>query len=221
MPPRPPVILTPLTEHMFRAMTADDLEEIAELVVRCDALTADWAPAGWKLPDGHVQRELEVWREELAGERFRAEVACEADGTILGVVATKGGTPGRGPGSGHVTSLFVDPRAHGRGLGAALLACAEAWLRADGCDGATLSVLTGSPDTRAARPLSASSGAAQERAGIAAASGPWSGSGRTSRRPDDPRQALLRSCPSTGRARHALAATLLPRWRAGSILQEN
>ena len=125
-------------------MQAGDIEAVVELVVRCDRLISDWAPAGWQLPDGHAEHELGVWREELALDRFRAEVACEA-GAIAGVVATKGSLADEGPGSGHITSLFVDPRAHGRGLGAALLARAEAWLRDDGCDRATLSVLSGSP----------------------------------------------------------------------------
>jgi GNAT superfamily N-acetyltransferase len=134
-----------VSQPSFREITTADIEEVAALVVRCDELTADWAPPGFQLPDGHAEREIEVWREDFASERFRAEVACNADRTIVGVVASLGSTDDAGAGSGHVTSLFVDPELHGRRIGARLLARAEEWLRADGCDQATLNVLEGAP----------------------------------------------------------------------------
>lgn len=129
-------------------MAPDDAQEVALLVVRCDAVTAAWAPPGFALPDGYAERELGIWREDVGTERFRAELACEADGTIVGVVATDGPSHDDRPASGHVTSLFVEPRLHGQRLGSALLARAETWLREDGCDRATLNVLEGSPAVR-------------------------------------------------------------------------
>ncbi len=118
-------------------MTAEDVDDVVALVVRADALTADWAPDGWRLPDGHAERERAVWVKELANDDFRAEVAIGASGTILGVVATKR--------DNHISTLFVEPSEHGRGIGGELLARAEEWLRADGVELATLNVLEGAP----------------------------------------------------------------------------
>jgi GNAT superfamily N-acetyltransferase len=128
----------------FRPVTPADLDELVPLIVRADELTADWAPAGWSLPPDHSERERGTWDEELARDDFRAEIAYD-DGVILGVVATKGTWEGEGDGSGHISTLFVEPKAQGRGIGAALLTRAERWLRADGCDRATLNVLEGAP----------------------------------------------------------------------------
>jgi GNAT superfamily N-acetyltransferase len=123
----------------FREWSDADVDEIAALVVRCDALTAEWAPPGWKLPDGHAEREIEIWREELGNENWRAEVAVDSDGSIVGVIGTD---------AEHVASLFVEPRLHGQGLGTTLLGHAEEWIRAGGFDRATLNVLEGSPAIR-------------------------------------------------------------------------
>jgi putative acetyltransferase len=123
----------------FREWVEADVEEIAALVVRCDELTAEWAPDGWKLPEGHAEREVEVWSEELGNANWRAEVAVDAADAIVGVVGTDGN---------HVASLFVEPRMHGQGLGRVLLEHAEAWIRDDGHDQADLNVLEGSPAVR-------------------------------------------------------------------------
>jgi GNAT superfamily N-acetyltransferase len=123
----------------FREWTEADVEEIAALVVRCDELTAEWAPDGWKLPEGHAEREVEVWREELGNDSWRAEVAVDAAGSIVGVVGTDGN---------HVASLFVEPRLHSQGLGRVLLEHAEAWIRDDGHERADLNVLESSPAVR-------------------------------------------------------------------------
>jgi GNAT superfamily N-acetyltransferase len=129
----------------FRPVTPTDIDELVPLIVRADEQTANWAPAGWSLPEDHAERERGTWAEELASEDFHAEVAQDAGGVILGVAATKGTWAGEGEGSGHLSTLFVEPDAQGRGVGAALLARAEQWLRADGCDRATLNVLEGAP----------------------------------------------------------------------------
>ena len=129
-------MLLGVPEVSFRAMTVDDAEEVAALVVRCDALTADWAPRGWTLPEGHAEREIEVWREEFTSADWRSEVGLDGNGSIVGVVGTVGS---------HVASLFVEPRVHGHGIGAILLRRAEAWLRDAGFRRATLNVLEGSP----------------------------------------------------------------------------
>ena len=71
----------------FRELREPDLEDVADLVVRCDAQTADWAPPGWTLPDGHAERELEVWRQDLDGGDLWAEVVTDEEGKVVGVVA--------------------------------------------------------------------------------------------------------------------------------------
>src|SRR6188472_1883542 len=73
----------------FRPVTPADIDELVPLIVRADELTADWAPAGWSLPADHSEREFGTWREELASDDFRAELAHSVEGVILGVVATK------------------------------------------------------------------------------------------------------------------------------------
>jgi len=123
----------------FRDWTATDIDQIAALVVRCDALTCEWAPDGWTLPDGHAELEVTAWGQELDNPQWRAVVAVAADGSIVGVVGADGP---------HVASLFVEPRLHGQGLGTSLLENAEAQLREVGHRRATLNVLVGSPAIR-------------------------------------------------------------------------
>jgi GNAT superfamily N-acetyltransferase len=123
----------------FREWTDAVVEEITALVVRCDLQTREWAPEGWALPEEHAEREVEIWRAELGNDSWRAEVALDLDGSIVGVVGTDGS---------HVASLFVEPRAQGQGIGAALLARAVAWISEAGHSRATLNVLEGSPAIR-------------------------------------------------------------------------
>jgi len=69
---------------------------------------------------GHAEA---AWRERLAGwARFVAEV----DGEVVGVV---GAGAGEFSGSAALTSLWVDPRFRGRGVGSALVAAVEEWAR--------------------------------------------------------------------------------------------
>ena len=49
------------------------------------------------------------------------------------------------PVSGHLASLFVEPRRHGGGIGGRLAARAEDWMRDQGWERATLNVLAGAP----------------------------------------------------------------------------
>jgi GNAT superfamily N-acetyltransferase len=123
----------------FRVTTAEDVNEVAGLVVRADATVAAWTP-GFGLPEGHADRELEIWQTDIAGDNFWSEVAL-ADGAIVGVVAGE-------PSDGHIVALFVEPTLHGRGIGAELLERGEARLRDAGRDQATVNVLAGSPAIR-------------------------------------------------------------------------
>ena len=95
----------------IREMQAGDIEAVVELVVRCDRAGRRLGTGGLgSYPTGMRARARGLEPRSLALDRFRAEVACEASGAIVGVVATKGSLAGEGPGSGHITSLFVDPR---------------------------------------------------------------------------------------------------------------
>jgi GNAT superfamily N-acetyltransferase len=126
-----------MPELGFREVTEADLDDVVTLIVRADAQTADWAPEDWALPEGHADRERSVWIKELEAADFRSELALDDAGAIVGVVATKG--------AGHVSTLFVEPAMQAQGIGGRLLARAEGWLRAGGCERATLNVLDGSP----------------------------------------------------------------------------
>jgi GNAT superfamily N-acetyltransferase len=125
----------------YRGLTEPDVEEVAAVVVRCDAQTTSWAPPDWRLPDGHAERELEVWRQDLDGGDLWAEVAVDDHGQVVGVVAVR-------PSDGHLSSLFVDPPLQGQGLGVTLLDRAEQHLRRLGHERATLNCLADSPALR-------------------------------------------------------------------------
>jgi ribosomal protein S18 acetylase RimI-like enzyme len=63
----------------------------------------------------------EQWRERITGwTRFAAEV----DGQVAGLV---GAGPGEFSGTAALTSLWVDPRFRGLGVGSALIDTVEAW----------------------------------------------------------------------------------------------
>lgn len=73
--------------------------------------------------EGEVGGNEASWRQRLAGwARFVAEV----DGQVVGVV---GGGAGEFTGSAALTSLWVDPRFRGRGVGTALIQVVEEWAR--------------------------------------------------------------------------------------------
>ena len=68
----------------------------------------------------------EQWRERVAGwTRFAAEV----DGQVVGLV---GAGPGEFNGTAALTSLWVDPRFRGLGVGSALIDAVEAWALGQG-----------------------------------------------------------------------------------------
>jgi GNAT superfamily N-acetyltransferase len=63
----------------------------------------------------------EQWRDRITGwTRFAAEV----DGQVVGLI---GAGPGEFSGTAALTSLWVDPRFRGLGVGSALIDAVEAW----------------------------------------------------------------------------------------------
>ena len=78
--------------------------------------------------EGEVGGNQASWRQRLAGwARFVAEV----DGEVVGVV---GAGAGEFNGSAALTSLWVDPRFRGRGVGTALIQAVEEWARGKDLD---------------------------------------------------------------------------------------
>lgn len=72
------------------------------------------------------------WRERIADADVQTWV-YDVDGFVAGFASA---------GDGHLWALYVDPAAQGAGVGTALLAHAEAALRAEGAQAATLSVFS-------------------------------------------------------------------------------
>lgn len=115
-----------------RRATPDDLSGVLGVFLGC-----------WResyrgiLPESAIdamtdERAEILWRRVLA-DPVGEVLAAERDGAIVGVTryaATAG--------EGTVHSLYVSPRAHGGGVGTALLSAAADALRAAGADAATL-----------------------------------------------------------------------------------
>jgi GNAT superfamily N-acetyltransferase len=68
----------------------------------------------------------EQWRERVAGW---TRLAAEVDGQVVGLV---GAGPGEFVGAAALTSLWVDPRFRGLGVGSALIDAVEAWALGQG-----------------------------------------------------------------------------------------
>jgi len=121
----------------LREATADDLDAVATLFLRCwRGSYADVLPAGViEAFDAASAREL--WRPALEAPRpgTRGVVAVD-DARVVGVVRM-GRDPDE-PTAGHIFSLYVDPDVQGGGVGRRLLEAAVGWLRAEGPAEATL-----------------------------------------------------------------------------------
>ncbi|MFJ2504254.1 GNAT family N-acetyltransferase [Microbacterium sp. NPDC087592] len=120
-----------------RPATPDDLSGVLEVFLACwresyrgvlrdaaiDAMTDERAEA--------------LWRRVLA-DPVGVVLVAERDGEIVGITRYAA-TPGDGDRvDGAVHSLYVSPRAHGGGIGGALLARASAELQDAGAEAATL-----------------------------------------------------------------------------------
>ncbi|WP_337001485.1 MULTISPECIES: GNAT family N-acetyltransferase [unclassified Microbacterium] len=120
-----------------RPATPDDLSGVLEVFLAC------WRESyRGVLPDAAIdamtdERAEALWRRVLA-DPVGAVLVAERDGGIVGITryAATPGEDGRIDGAVH--SLYVSPRAHGGGIGGALLARATHALRDAGADAATL-----------------------------------------------------------------------------------
>lgn len=131
----------------LRTADARDLDAVSALFL------ATWEDAyRGVLPEPVVDlfdqaRARELWREALGRDGRTAVVAEGPDGTVVGVVVA-GRDPDRAA-CGHIYSLYVHPRAQGRGVGARLLTDALEALAADGMTSATLWVFEANDSARA------------------------------------------------------------------------
>ncbi|RFU85978.1 GNAT family N-acetyltransferase [Streptomyces triticagri] len=132
--PTAPVRLRVLGEADWPLWREARLTALAEAPHAFKARLQDW-------PHGGEDR----WRERLAMPDAHNVVAL-VDGRLAGMAA---GMPGSG-GVRELRSLWVDPRARGRGVGDRLIASVEDWARASGAATLRLAVL---PDNDAAAAL--------------------------------------------------------------------
>lgn len=124
-----------------RPATPDDLSGVLGVFLAC------WRESyRGVLPDAAIdamtdERAEALWRRVLADSRGVVLVA-EREGEIVGITryASLDATTPEDDGhvDGAVHSLYVSPRAHGGGIGGALLARATEELRAAGAEAATL-----------------------------------------------------------------------------------
>src|SRR3954453_14723239 len=85
---------------------ATDVPAIVELLARCDATIAEWAPAGWTAPT--MEGEAKRLAERMGDPETAFIVAAGADGVALGFATFR---PADSPERGKISNLFVDPRA--------------------------------------------------------------------------------------------------------------
>jgi len=120
-----------------------DVPGIAALVGACDETYRAWAPPGWEPPP--PGRELDRWRGRITDGSWWTRVAVEPDERVVGLVCftqavVQRTLPGRAgvvgvepiPGRAHVSAVFTHPDRWREGIAAAMLALAEAEMRAQG-----------------------------------------------------------------------------------------
>ena len=120
-----------------RPATPDDLSGVLEVFLAC------WRESyRGVLPDAGIdamtdERAEALWRRVLAATDGVVLVA-ERDDAIVGITRCAATPDADGRIDGAVHSLYVSPRAHGGGIGGALLARATDELRDAGAEAATL-----------------------------------------------------------------------------------
>jgi GNAT superfamily N-acetyltransferase len=122
------------------------VDEIVDLVLRCDEEWRPWAPAGWEPPER--ERERVGWLDRMRGGRHWIRAALDGD-QLVGIVAWRRvlddeGKPAREP-VGHIDMLFVEPSEWGRGIGRDMLVAAEQAMRKAGCAVGRLNVAERNP----------------------------------------------------------------------------
>jgi ribosomal protein S18 acetylase RimI-like enzyme len=118
----------------YRPGRPEDVPALVDLLARCDATSAEWAPAGWVPPT--TEPDGARLAERMADPGTGVTVAVTDEGIPVGFSTIRAGEE---PGRGHVSNLFVDPRHWGAGIGRGLLARAEQEMRERGWSAADVS----------------------------------------------------------------------------------
>jgi ribosomal protein S18 acetylase RimI-like enzyme len=118
-----------VTDHAvsYRPGRPEDMPGLVDMLTRCDATMAEWAPEGWVPPPSEA--DAERLAERMLDPDTVVTVAVDADGKPVGFSTFR---PGEQPHRGHISNLFVDPRNWGAGVGRGLLARAEREMRERG-----------------------------------------------------------------------------------------
>jgi ribosomal protein S18 acetylase RimI-like enzyme len=118
---------------IYRPGRPEDVPALVDVLTRCDATTAEWAPPGWVAPTTEVDGARLA--DRMSDPDTGVTVAV-CDGVPVGFSTIR---PGDSPGRGHISNLFVAPRCWGAGIGRGLLARAEHEMRERGWAAAELS----------------------------------------------------------------------------------
>jgi GNAT superfamily N-acetyltransferase len=134
----------------IRPPTPVDGDALRALVAACDRTYLDWAPAGWTPPQLTID-----WSARLSEPGRWSEVAFAGELVAFAAFrpARSDETPGVAngpalPGVAHLAAMYVHPTRWRQGLGAAMLARAEAAMRSRGCGAARLWTPEGAPAER-------------------------------------------------------------------------
>jgi RimJ/RimL family protein N-acetyltransferase len=122
----------------LRAAEPADAQAIAELIARCDATYAEWAPAGWSPPpppERQVRRRLD--------DRSAWTRVADRDDRLVGVVSWR-----RDGDAALLSWLFVEPDEWGSGFADSLLDAALEAMRSAGYAEAELRVHEGNDRAR-------------------------------------------------------------------------
>jgi GNAT superfamily N-acetyltransferase len=135
-----------------RAAQANDGGAIVSLMRACDETYVSWAPPGWTPPAPPPE-----WPSRVSDASYRADVAVDGADRLVALVGWRPAGSGDGPGGGggeplpgiaHLGVLLVHPSRWREGVGAALLAQAEAAMAAGGYRHARLWTPAGAPAER-------------------------------------------------------------------------
>jgi len=135
-----------------RPARGPDGAAIAGLMRACDETYLAWAPRGWAPPTP-----APAWTVRLQSGLLWSRVTVDGAGRVVGLVSCTPAKAGDGPdgpagdllpGVAHVGALYVHPARWREGIGAALLACAEGAMAAEGYERMRLWTPVGAPAER-------------------------------------------------------------------------
>ena len=123
-----------------RVLGQSDLPALQDLLERC----ADFVTLDEGAPPGPGAAEEALGEVPPGFSRDDSVVFGIGAERLVGMVGLLRGYPE--PGAWWIGTFMLDPAVRGRGLGAAVMADLEAWLRGEGCVAVYLAVLERNPD---------------------------------------------------------------------------